>query len=225
MISLSNSPLSTSRRCCLFVRSAAAGTPSTARTGAVSFAFFVTIESRWPISSRTASASFSDASLMSPRSSGRRRSSIVRLSRASLPTSTSRLSIFLATRSAGQPTKLSMTTRSPVDVEMALREVPRSIPTVNTPFASLAAIPRLLVFLSHALMEVRLNPGKQRVRNRLPVTHLTQKLCLVVVRQTGHFSENRGHSRGGEYDEWRRLHAPIFDIGIYPAQIPKQRAV
>ena len=31
--------------------------------------------------------------------------------------------------SAGQPTKLSTTKRSPFDAEIALREVPRSIPT------------------------------------------------------------------------------------------------
>ena len=37
-----------------------------------------------------------------------------------------------ATRSAGQPTKLSTTTRSPADVEIALRDVPRSMPTVKT---------------------------------------------------------------------------------------------
>ena len=36
---------------------------------------------------------------------------------------------FFATMSAGQPTKESTTKRSPFDAEMALREVPRSMPT------------------------------------------------------------------------------------------------
>ena len=43
--------------------------------------------------------------------------------------STDRFRLFFATLSAGQPTKESTTKRSPFDAEMALREVPRSMPT------------------------------------------------------------------------------------------------
>jgi hypothetical protein len=54
---------------------------------------------------------------------------MLRLATASWPMRTSRLSTLRATMSAGQPTKLSTTKRSPFDAEIELREVPRSIPT------------------------------------------------------------------------------------------------
>src|SRR5262245_55727147 len=156
--------------------------------------------------------SLSDPSLMSPRSSGRRSSSIVRCSRASLPTRTSRLRILRATRSAGQPTKLSATMRSPVDVEIALREVPRSIPTVNTPSADLsAAMYGLLAPDRSAFAEERMDPVEQGVGNRLPVAWSVEQLGLLVVREAGDFGENCGHLGADEHYKWCRLDAPVLD--------------
>src|SRR5687767_16004315 len=56
---------------------------------------------------------------------------MVRLSSASRPITRSRFSTLRATRSAGHPTKLSTTNCPPLDAEIALREVPRSMPTRN----------------------------------------------------------------------------------------------
>src|SRR6185369_6505548 len=227
MISLSNSPLRTSRRFCLLVRMAAAGTPSTARTDEASLPpFFETRSMRCPSSSRTAWMSLSDPSLISPRSSGRRRSSIVRCSRASLPTSTSRLRILRATRSAGQPTKLSMTMRSPVDVEIALREVPRSMPTVNIPPACCStAMSRLPASPRDALTEVRVNTVKQRVGDGLPVALPAEQLRLLVVREAGHLGENGRHPGADEHHERRGFDAPIFQNGVHASEIPEKRTL
>src|SRR5215467_8697574 len=170
--------------------------------------------------------SLSAPSLMSPRSSGRRSSSIVRCSRASLPTSTSRLRIFRATRSAGQPTKLSATMCSPVDVEIALRDVPRSIPTVNIPSDDLsAAMYRLLAPTRSTLAQVRVNPVEQGVGNRLPVARSAQQFRLVVVREAGDFGENRGHSGADQHHEGRGLDAPIPNGWVYATEVSKKRTL
>src|SRR5262245_19515871 len=171
--------------------------------------------------------SLSEPSLMSPRSSGRRRSSIVRCSRASLPTSTSRLRIFRATRSAGQPTKLSATMRSPVDVEIALREVPRSMPTVNMPSPPdlSAAMYGLLAPTRSALAEERMNPVEQGVGNRLPVARSIEQLGLFVVREAGDFGENRGHFGADEHYEWCCLDAKVLDAGVYATEVSKKRTL
>src|SRR6476661_4512503 len=146
--------------------------------------------------------SFSDPSLMRPRSSGLRKSSIVRLSSASLPTSKSRFRILRATRSAGQPTKLSTTTRSPADVEIALRDVPRSMPTVNTLLASLAPMfSGLLVSRWCALVDVGVDAVEQGVRNRLPVLSVAEQRRFFEIREAGHFGENRRHPRRREDDK------------------------
>ena len=58
----------------------------------------------------------------------------------------SRLSTLRATRSAGQPTKLSTTNCPPLEDEMALREVPRSMPTLNASSAGLLPRCRTVVF-------------------------------------------------------------------------------
>src|SRR5258706_2193029 len=227
MMSLSNRPLRTSRRFCWLLRSAAAGTPSTARTDVDSLPLFLaTSRSRWPSSSRTACTSFSEPSLMSPRSSGRRRSSIVRLSRASLPTSTSRLRILRATRSAGQPTKLSTTMRSPVDVVMALRDVPRSMPTVNTPpGVRSTAISGLPAPTRSALTEVRVNAVEQRIGNRLPIALPAEQFGLLVVREARHFGEDGRHPGAHEHHEWRRFDAPILNGGVHAPELSEERAL
>src|SRR5690349_10198501 len=113
----------------------------------------------------------------------------------------SRFRTFRATRSAGHPTKLSTTIRSPADVEIALREVPRSMPTVNT-LASLAPMfSGLLVSRWCALVDVGVDAVEQGIRNRLPVLSVAEKRRFFEIRQARHFGENRGHPRRGEDDE------------------------
>ena len=132
----STMPVSVLRSCCLLMRIASAGTPTTARTFCdPSFPPFSrlpltpTSPSRWVSSSRTAARSFSEPSRMRPRSSGRCSSSMGRFSSASWPMSTSRLRILRETMSTGQPTRLLTTCRCPFEAEMELWEVPRSMPT------------------------------------------------------------------------------------------------
>src|SRR5687768_12074013 len=212
---LSTIPFIELRRYCLFVRSAAAGTPTTARTFEASiFPFFPltpTRRSRCLRSSRTASTSFSEPSFRRPRSSGRCRSSIVRFSTASCPMRTSRFRTFRATMSRGQPTKLSTTKRSPLDAEMALLEVPRSMPTLRISailFISFLPTRRVRACIGADALEER--PG-----DLLPVFGRPQHGRFLFVRDAADFREDGRHVRRHQYEERSALHAPVFQPRVF----------
>ena len=129
---LSTIPFIELRRYCLFVRSAAAGTPTTARTfAAVDLAVRADADEAEEMLEQLAHgldvllrAFFQQAAL--------ERAMKVEhgaVGDGVVADEDVRLRTFFATMSAGQPTKLSTTKRSPFDAEIALREVPRSIPT------------------------------------------------------------------------------------------------
>src|SRR5688500_11621350 len=97
---------------------------------------------------------------------------MVRLSSASRPTTATRFSTLRATRSAGHPTKLSTTNCPPPDDEMALRDVPRSMPTrsgvaadCSSTLINVLPFPSALGFL----IDETLNPGYQRLGDRLAI--------------------------------------------------------
>src|ERR1051325_10403524 len=213
---LSTMPFIELRRYCLFVRSAAAGTPTTARTFSASvFPFTPTRRSRCLSSSRTASTSLSEPSFKRPRSSGRCRSSMVRLDTASCPISTSRLSTLRATMSSGHPTKLSTTKRSPFDAEIALRDVPRSMPTWRM---SSAMIRDSFLLRPVVGARVRADAGHQRVGDLLPVLGAGQHRRFLLIGEAADFREHGRHVGGDEDDERRALDAPVFEAGIAGAQ-------
>src|SRR3954453_10902496 len=208
------------RRYCLFVRSAAAGTPTTARTFepcTLPLALTPTRRSRCLSSSRTASTSFSEPSLSRPRSSGRWRSSMVRFATASWPMRTSRLRTFRATMSAGQPTKLSTTKRSPFDAEIALREVPRSMPTCSSSSAISTPFLRRV-----ARAGVGVDPVEQRLGDLLPVLRAAEHGRLTLVRKTADLGQHRRHAGGDEDDERRALDAPVLQPRIDAAQAAEE---
>ena len=136
-------PLSALRRCCLLIRIASAGTPTTARTG-WRLPFFGADE-RQQMAQQLARRlnvllrAFLDQAPFERSMEVEHRAVVERLP----ADQQSRLSTLRATMSAGQPTKLSTTYCSPFDEEMALRDVPRSIPTLSTslPDCLSAALP------------------------------------------------------------------------------------
>src|SRR5215212_5553189 len=213
---LSTIPFIELRRYCLFVRSAAAGTPTTARTLCASvLPFTPTRRRRCLSSSRTASTSFSEPSFSRPRSSGRCRSSMVRFETASCPIRTSRLRTLRATMSSGHPTKLSTTKRSPFDAEIALRDVPRSMPTWRMSSAMIRDS-----FLLRTIIRARIGAAavEQRVGDLLPVLRAAQHRGLLCIRQATDFRQHGGHVGGDEDQERRPFDAPVFESGIAGAQ-------
>src|SRR5215207_6588450 len=139
---------------------------------------------------------------------------MVRLSSASRPITRSFFSTLRATRSAGQPTKLSTTNCPPLEHEMALLDVPRSIPTRSGAAAdcssTLMAILPLCDCMSFLIGET-LNAACQRFGNRLAMRRRDEPFGLVGVGQAGHFRKDRGHVGCDEDHERRGLDAAIVD--------------
>src|SRR5688572_15288219 len=134
--------------------------------------------------------------------------------------STVLLRTFFATMSTGHPTKLSTTNFSPFDAEIALRDVPRSIPTWS--ISGWDAISSCSFLLRRVVRRrVCVNPVEESLGDLLAVGIGTQQRRLVSVRQASHLGENRRHVRGYENDEWRSFHAPVLEprIGFLETRI------
>src|ERR1051326_1913292 len=124
--------------------------------------------------------------------------------------STDRLRIFFATMSAGQPTKESTTKCSPFDAEMALREVPRSMPTWR------------MSAISSPFFRIFRDALEQGAGNLLPVFRALEHRDFVRVRHAADFREDRRHLRRDEYDEGRALDAPVFESAVVRLQVRKE---
>src|SRR5438270_5789687 len=131
--------------------------------------------------------------------------------------STDRLRIFFATMSAGQPTKESTTKRSPFDAEMALREVPRSMPTWRM---SAISSPFLLRCLRGG--RVRVNSLGKRAGDLLPVFGALEHGDLAGVRHAADLGENRGHFGRDEHDERRAFDAPVLEPAVLRLQVREE---
>src|SRR5450759_5869359 len=94
---------------------------------------------------------------------------------------------------------------------MALRDVPRSIPTWRTSFFPLMSTP------SGGRMVPRLRVREDSVRkglcDLLTIPGILEMARLVVVRDRRHLREDARHLRGDEDDERRAPHAPVLEAG------------
>src|SRR5687767_10909006 len=104
--------------------------------------------------------------------------------------------------SSGQPTKLSTTKRSPFDAEMALREVPRSIPTWRISAILFVSFlrGRLCSFLDIGLLDIGAsvspNPFEECFSDGLPVLRCSQHRRFFFVRDTSDLGQDGRHVRG-----------------------------
>src|SRR5438876_8587235 len=130
---------------------------------------------------------------------------------------TVRLRIFFATMSAGQPTKLSTTKRSPFDAEMELLEVPRSIPTWRICDVAIPLCSFLL--LRAGTPGVLVNAIEQRLGDLLPVVGAPEHRRFAIVGKAAHLGQYRGHVSRHQNDERRPLHAPVFQTPIDDSKI------
>src|SRR5262245_6569314 len=147
---------------------------------------------------------------------------------ASRPMTMSRFKTLRATRSAGQPTKLSTTYCSPVDEEMALRDVPKSIPTLTiSPPVCFSAAMRLHPFrcVRSRFTDKALNPGNERLGYRLSVFRCLQPLRIRRIRQARDLSENRRHLSGNQDHERRHLDSAIDHSRLDAPQRAYERAL
>src|SRR5688500_4906353 len=136
-----------------------------------------------------------------------------RLETASCPMSTVLLRTFFATMSTGQPTKLSTTNFSPFDAEIALRDVPRSIPTWR--ISGWDAISSCSFLLLRVICcRVCVNAVEESLADLLAVYIGPQQRRLVCVRQASHLAENRPHVAGHEDDDWSSFYTPALEPGI-----------
>jgi hypothetical protein len=85
--------------------------------------------------------------LSTPCSSGRYMFNDNRLATASSPYRTSLRSSFLLTTSLGYPTTDSIDSRTPLLEEIAVREVPRSMPMYSTPWSFVFCFVSVVAFL------------------------------------------------------------------------------
>ena len=153
---LSAMPSMALRRRCRLTRKASAGTPTTARTCGrfLPFCLSHARPMRWRSISCTASSSCSEPSLISPRSSGRRRSSIERFSSASRPTSTGFLH-DLARHHVDGPADVAVD-----DVTLAVRGRDRAAggAEVDAHATASSCLPCLIAFLGDAIEVVGVGP-------------------------------------------------------------------
>src|SRR5271169_2975249 len=94
---------------------------------------------------------------------------------------------------------------------MALRDVPRSMPTWRTSFFPLMSTPfggRMVPRL-----RIREDPLRKGPRDLLTIRGVPETARLVLVRDRRHLREDARHLRGDEDDEGRASHATILEPG------------
>src|ERR1017187_8138102 len=94
---------------------------------------------------------------------------------------------------------------------MALRDVPRSMPTWRTSFFLLMSTPfggRMVPRL-----RVREDPLREGPRDLLTIRGVPEMARLVLVRDRRHLREDARHLRADEDDEGRASHATVLEAG------------
>ena len=206
------------RRCCLLTRNASAGTPTTARTFGrlLPFCFRPTSDIRWRSSSQHRLLVRSEPSRITPRSSGRRRSSIGAVVERVTPDE-ERLLHDLARHHVDRPAHVAVD-----HVALAVRCRDRAARGAEVD----AHTQRFVVFHGSSLFSadagetVRSRTGCPAEGPRRPVSIVggRQKLRFVLVGQARDLHQDRRHLGADEHGERRHLHAPVREPGVDRAE-------